>query len=381
MLTHRIMTFSEAKREFSEQWDDLVSLNEIDSIYSSFQWAEATSQSDKVEQNVLVVFQESLLVGGLLFDVVEEKFPDHYKIESFLNGYNPFFSDSPNFNIPSTGNPSIAICNRGAKSCDIRFDKDLTVNQKNTVARYIVKVLKEYSEELKCPFLSFLYIPSSMNNNFLYNILDSEGFCKFLVGASYSIPINFRNIDEYLERFTSKRRNSIRSEIKKAVSSGVNYEYVPLSGNESELAKTVLFNFLKYEYPNYNIDRYTERLSYISGSFENDAYICRMRVGGQIIGEVLLLSYKNNLIARVVGIEPGYEKLFPYFNLVYYNLIEHSLEKGYERVIFGDGLDATKMSRGCLQDKLYMYVYTENNLQENFDLINRFVESQEVFQN
>lgn len=106
-----------------------------------------------------------------------------------------------------------------------------------------------------------------------------------------------------------------------------------------------------------------------------------MRVGGQIIGEVLLLSYKNNLIARVVGIEPGYEKLFPYFNLVYYNLIEHSLEKGYERVIFGDGLDATKMSRGCLQDKLYMYVYTENNLQENFDLINRFVESQEVFQN
>ena len=93
MLTHRIMTFSEAKREFSEQWDDLVSLNEIDSIYSSFQWAEATSQSDKVEQNVLVVFQESLLVGGLLFDVVEEKFPDHYKIESFLNGYNTFFSN------------------------------------------------------------------------------------------------------------------------------------------------------------------------------------------------------------------------------------------------------------------------------------------------
>jgi hypothetical protein len=364
MFKFKKILSNEVPETLFDDWDKLESDDKQNSMFTSSYWLKMVAQSDGLAQKMILAFENDVLVGGLCFDVVQKGFPNHYNIESLLNGYNPFYKKVPNVRVSEQLMPSLTITSRAARSCDFRYHPSFSLDKREKLLKEILVELEICQKEKNAKSITFLYVPSSANT--LHSILKNNEFDSMLIGSRYYIPIDFENFDGYINNLKSKRRTVVRSEIRKAEKYGVTFETGSLSNNLEQFVSLVSLNFKKYGFSGFEYNSYLKCMKLLAEFFGEKAYVLNMKVNQEIVGSLLLIHYKNVLNARAVGISDLPNQIAPYFNLVFYQGIKQALELNVDYLEFGDGLDETKLSRRCEAEFLYVYCKGDKKLEEPF---------------
>lgn len=343
----------------AEQWDLLLSDDKKSSIYSSTSWLNMTAKSDGIPQTYLLASKNEIIYGGLTFDIMPKSVPIKYNVQSIIEGNSSEWDDLPKNTVTSDLMPSLSITNRGAKTCDFKYREGLTRKETKELLSIMIEFLETYAMKEGCNSISFLFVGNSLE--ILNEVLESKNYTQFTAGASYYIPIHkFKEFEDYVKGLISKRRNVVRSELKKAKEANVEYEMKKFEDNLTVFVDHFEYNYLKY-HDQFNYESYYNRMRLLAEEFGDRAFSINMKIENKVVGSTLFLHNKNSIIARSVGISPEVPpKIAPYFNLAYYEGIRTAMNFGADYVDFGGGLDETKLSRGCEMEKQSIYIKSFN---------------------
>lgn len=366
-------------------------LLDINSGYSSYEWLIAIEQRPFINVSYVTVTAQD---GKLLMVV-----PCYLETEPYLySSYNTrdiLMGSDIEYQINKYGSPnqiedfkknnviinncigirpvkSLICSTREGYAASANFLNMQNKNQLNCLTRKVINIITQIGESLGCTFISFLYLDAS--NNLFQSLISDKRYTKFRQPPTAYLKLKWENFDEYLDSFSSHRRNAIRRDIKRyeqgrIISSIRRLEELSTSTLASLLNQTIN----KYEF---NQDKskslkwcedYINHLKIIK--LPNYVFIALL--DEEVVGFSLWFHYRDSFLGRVVGFD--YSKLghtsLCYQNIAFYYPIFHAIELKIKRLEFGLGTLETKVFRGC-------------GLLQNFSFVfSPFINKKEIFSN
>ncbi|MCL9971728.1 peptidogalycan biosysnthesis protein [Anoxybacillus kestanbolensis] len=371
-----IKAYKELSIEERLSWDNLVSVDEVGSLYSSIAWLDQLAFNESQDIKMVFVKENNEILGGLLYYDLDRKTDSYYNPIHLLNGYNPFFNElnstvSEQIKIPEN---SIVIGSKAATSCDARFKSHLNSQEKEEILHRCLHLLSNnYSE------LFFLYVCEK--NTFLRTYLNKINYNEMAIGNRYYMKINYKDFNSYLQIFKSHLRSDIKRTYKKMVSNSYEISTSLLKDVYSIHSELCKLNANKYGFKEFDIEFFNTRSQSLMDSLNDRAIVKVLKKGKQIIGTALYLHYKNVLYIDSAGIDYSIDnvrEIGPYFHLVFYESVKYAIDNGIEYINFGELLHDVKVGRGCDFEIAYLvlpnnYTFNDNKTIESLKNLKKLV--------
>ncbi|MFF7587936.1 GNAT family N-acetyltransferase [Kitasatospora purpeofusca] len=191
----------------------------------------------------------------------------------------------------------------------------------------------------------------------LVALLAERGYRRFPLTPRWALEGPWTGFDDYLDRMTSKRRVSVRSERRRVRAAGITCRTVPLT---RELARPLVElaeeNVTRHG-GRVDLDRYADWVAALTGIEDGRAEAHLAERDGRILGCVVSSTYAGRVYALFPGFD--YEQIagLPvYFELAYYHLVEHAAAHGYHAVEYGPAADEAKNLRGCVAHRQALWI-------------------------
>ena len=167
--------------------------------------------------------------------------------------------------------------------------------------------------------------------------------------------------DAYLRRFPSKRRATIRSELRRYEQSGARVQVLPTSEVREEILGMTAAHMKTHGGLSDPVamDRLLQMQSEVFGNAA--LAFCSVR-DGTIWSSATTISYGDTLYARSFGRRPGQGVPFEYFVVSYYEPILYCIRMGLKWLHVGAGSSEAKALRGGEAQQLWTVVLTPHSL-------------------
>jgi predicted N-acyltransferase len=239
----------------------------------------------------------------------------------------------------------LATVPRGYQS-GIVYHRRLAPGERDEVARLVLEAFDELALRHRAGAAAFLYLQEGSDPH-LEAALDARGYVPTVLAADCFLDVRWPDFDSYLAQFTSSRRATLRTDIRRFARSGCT---ATLGGVElllDELAPLQAATQSKY---GHRMDPGQTARWYARIRSELAPYVrvSLARRGTQVLGFGLFYEMRGELHSRVVGFD--YERLgaeLAYFNVAFYEPIRYAIAAGLRRIDFGLESYEAKVKRGC----------------------------------
>ncbi len=188
--------------------------------------------------------------------------------------------------------------------------------------------------------------------------LRDAGFLEFENGRSSILDVDFADFDEYLGRFSQRRRKAYRKERRIIREAGVRIDVEEMDEkNSSIIAAQGANNLRRYGWE--VTERKTQHVYNIAMQAlpgMNELLVAR-DAQGVPIGTLAFLQWRDEIYVRQIGFDYNRLNGLPlYFDMGFYRVIEEALSRGVRLIDDSIEQEATKRSRGYRQLVKYAYV-------------------------
>lgn len=176
--------------------------------------------------------------------------------------------------------------------------------------------------------------------------LRARGYVAVAVLAQCVLTVEWSDFDEYLRSLSQNRRTSIRRERRIFAESGMAVEEMDVREAGREMAVLHARQLRRYghDIPEERLIQLLERIA------EHLAPWCRVLAAkrdGQLEAFALCYETCGELHPKMTGFSAYAEQHFGYFNMTYYELVEHSLRHGLDKIVLGPLSYEAKVVRGA----------------------------------
>lgn len=330
-----------------DRWNQLVT---AESFYLSYPWLQTYPGSDAYTPFYILVLDEGESPAAALPCYLVRN-PDFY---APYNVYDLFFDDVSAVSREDCF-PMLLCGTRSSYVNGVLWNSGLSMQQMQEVAQWIRSAVAELTRELNARLVAFLYLTTRATRTLVDCRLIEEPLVA--AAANCRLDLKFRDFENYLDQFRSRRRWDIRRQIRRFERS--EYEIKRLQLSQCMDMLVPLFLNLQHRYGHKttqesavnmfrNQVRFLDRLSTVYLCLSNDTPV----------GFSLFFRWHQSLYARVTGFD--YDKLqndFCYFNLVYYLPIMEALREGIHEIHYGTSAYEAKIKRGCLLEPAWSTLY------------------------
>lgn len=172
------------------------------------------------------------------------------------------------------------------------------------------------------------------------------------LGSEAFLAVPDGGFEEYAAGLPTQRRHKVRVERRRFLGVGYQVAIEPLPEVAAEAAP--LLAQLEQKYGSENDAVYYQ--FYFKRLLEaiDKGQVLTCRYGGSLVGFCLFYSFAGTLWARVAGFDyPNLHGAFEYFNLGFYELIEHGSRIGAHRIHLGMGSLEAKLTHGATEQSLW----------------------------
>ncbi len=193
---------------------------------------------------------------------------------------------------------------------------------------------------------AFLYLtPEAMP---LCEVLSADGFHVFPVTTRAEMGVTWTDFDGYLATLSSKRRVSVRRELRAISEAGVSVEVTGLTDVEGDLIPLRCMLMAKY-LGSARADREARWFTRIREAFQADEItVFVARANGRTVAFSLFVRDGACWTALLTGMDYGVSaSRFSHFATMYYAPAEQAPLVSVHRIFYGIGSQETKYLRGC----------------------------------
>jgi predicted N-acyltransferase len=229
-----------------------------------------------------------------------------------------------------------------------------------SVARSLLQAFDTLCDETASANRAFLYLEESHP---IAPALLEAGYMPMTMDAIAYLRLEYEDFEAYLRQRSSKRRESIRQEIR-AFQRSHRLEVTSLADAPLDRLAELLTNVNNKYHPNQSLTKDNEKyLGELRGlPLDNHLFLARSE-DGAVVGFSLFFAHNQRLFSRVIGMDYAALKGdFCYFNVLFYEPIRFAIDKGYRCIEYGIGSLETKISRGCDIVPLSAYVRLDQDL-------------------
>lgn len=183
----------------------------------------------------------------------------------------------------------------------------------------------------------------------LRSVLRSRGYIEVPGHQHFILATPAGGLEGYIASFRKQRRTMIRREIRKLRDANVTITVETLT---RELVGSVLplITNLNNRYGiESGVDDARAELGMLRKLFKHDAYAVVARHGGQPVGYMDLIVYRNNAWTGQAGFDYEFQGTLPlYFGVLFYGLMDFATSTHLASIDYSFGTAQAKMSRGCV---------------------------------
>ncbi len=229
----------------------------------------------------------------------------------------------------------------------------LSQPQRRLLIHTAIRSLKKLARE-QSMVLCFLAIDEAQS--LLRAELNKAGFTEVFQIHDHFLPLaGLTSLNDYLLLFRHEARKRFKREIRAAHQAGIEFRYVQeIDSIAPELARLYENTYGRYgkEYFRHPAAFWSTLAKYLGPC---SCALAAYR-GRQLVGFSLLLA-KGALWSYRMGrlYDQGLSGL--YFNLIFYQPIQHAIEQGLERIWLGPAASEAKRGRGAYGHALYSYLW------------------------
>lgn len=178
--------------------------------------------------------------------------------------------------------------------------------------------------------------------------LAGRGYRQSPLTPRWALEGPWRDLDDYLAQLPSRRRNSVRREIRQVAEAGISCHTRPLTLDDlGEAMPLVEQNVLRYD-GQVDLARYQEWVGRLVGRTEVFPEIHVAERAGRMVGCVVTSRFRGRMYALFPGFDyQEIEEVPVYFVLAYYHLVTHASAHGLHAIEYGPEADDAKRRRGC----------------------------------
>ena len=232
----------------------------------------------------------------------------------------------------------------------ILIDPELSLNEREEVRRSLIKGLRALCHRDALTGLHLLFVSSLESDQ-----LEREGFIPRHTLQFQWENEGYRDFDDFLMRFRSKRRNQIRRERRRVREAGIDVK-VFFGDEVIEAHIPIIYRFYRS-----TVEKYFYGNLYLNEAFFRHLFetqresLCLLLAyqGDRVIGGSFNLVHHGVLYGRYWGIDPEIDAEFLHFEVCAYQGIEICIERGWSRFEAGSGGGAHKYGRGFLPQLIY----------------------------
>lgn len=311
------MEITELKRKDEKAWDAYVLKSDQSTFYHQIGWRNVVEKTYKHKPIYLIAKEEGELKGVLPL----------FLMRSMIFG-------KKLVSVPFA--PYGGVC-----------------TDSETIQNALVEEAKRITEECGADYLELRYLSQNKNKS---KLLANSKYVTFILNLN-------KNPDIVWKGFNNKIRNAIRKALKS------NLE-IRTDTNIKEFYKLYTKNMRDLGTPPHSLAFFTNLLQ----EFTEYAKIVTVHYNGTCIAGLFLLFFRDTIISGWAASDRAYQKFQPN-NLLYWEVIKHGCEEGYEyfdfgRSIYDSGTFKFKKPWGGEAEQLYYEYYLNaiNNMPDNSQL-------------
>ncbi|WP_405450476.1 GNAT family N-acetyltransferase [Streptomyces achromogenes] len=233
---------------------------------------------------------------------------------------------------------------------------DLDATEAREVTSFLVDGLVDHARREGISTVAFARVRAQ--DELLLGVLESRGWSDCLIGGGGSISLAGceGDFERYLQRLPSKRRTSVRHEMKAFRARGLDIAQEELPDFLEDFVGLELQNYLKYGQAMTTAELLQRRSAWhraVGGRLK--AASCRKE--GRLVGGLLFYEGGGRIDVLSVGFDYAeIEGAFAYFNMVFYWIIQYALAHSVTTVDFGTEALKGKLSRGADLYPLHLFL-------------------------
>jgi uncharacterized protein len=262
----------------------------------------------------------------------------------FYSPYDMFLAPSGGRFQRSAWSPTYVVGSRFAYACEFLVEQAAGADARRMVLTAMLARAVQHAESVGASSLSALYL-NERGQRQLSEVVGPEAF--FLAAANAVVDLTATNFNDYALSLGSKRAVSIRHERRVFTAAGYEVSRSRLSDVIDEIA--ALFAALERKYGHDSCAQAeAKELRLMARTCDRNSQVLTARRDGRAVGAVLLFMAGDTVYVRSTGFD--YEivgQAFEYFNLVYYEVVEFALARGYQKIEFGVTAYLAKLTRGA----------------------------------
>ncbi|NLU80789.1 GNAT family N-acetyltransferase [Micromonospora sp. HNM0581] len=190
--------------------------------------------------------------------------------------------------------------------------------------------------------MNFPYVED--HNEELRELLLGEGFLPFPVGAHSAITVSWNSFAGYLAHLPKNRRSSVRSELARLSDAGVRYR---VAGLDEELAERLVpmgAATVERHQGTVDVDGIRARLLQLA---QMGSRVVLAEHDGVVRGFGVIIIWKGQMYARMVGFDYDFQQRLPLFFGVMYEQIRFAIENGIGVIEYATTAERAKAFRGA----------------------------------
>jgi predicted N-acyltransferase len=210
----------------------------------------------------------------------------------------------------------------------------------------VLDALDELAVRRGAATAAILYLPEGSEPH-LEAALVARGYAPTVLGGECSLDVPWPDFDAYLAHFRSRRRQSLRLDIRRFAEAGCTVEMGGVELLDDGLAPLQAATQTRY---GHRMDpaRTARWYARIRAELAPYARVCVARRGAEVLGFGLFYEAGGELYARAVGFDyPRLNGERSYFNVVFYEPIRYAIAAGLGRIHYGIEAYEAKLERGC----------------------------------
>lgn len=255
--------------------------------------------------------------------------------------------------LPQVAYPALVVAAPG-RSGGISYRSGLDESTREAAALAAADAIDRQAVTDSASMICWLYFGEG-DDDVLDRVLSDRGYMRCVVGAECYLPLVWDSFDGYVDSFKPKRRRLIRHEVAALAAAGGR---VDLHGAEAlgpELAALELQWRSKYGRAANQADTLADYAE-LQRHFGRGLRVFVASRAGRALGFTVFLERNETWYSRFGGFDYSAEKLYLYFNLLFYHPLQAALDRGITCIRHSVGAYETKRSRGCLLRNVLAYV-------------------------
>lgn len=228
--------------------------------------------------------------------------------------------------------------------CGSAFAPDLAHDDRMRLVAQSMKTFMDLADEVGARTRALWYLEPDATPEFRREAL-RLGFQEVSLGWTCRMPVRWPDFDSYVAALPSKRRQTVRNEVRRFVRSGGEISVHGPEALGDDVAALLVEHTLRHGIWT-SIDRERMRFARVKQYLGDAVRLFAARQAGSLVGAGVAFEHADTLYCRQVGISEAAGP-FTYFNLVYYAAVRFAAAKGLQRIDFGHQSYEPKLRRGC----------------------------------